>query len=82
MSGNKELTLYEFKMLSDHEQYDLLFTKGEFLDVHLEVNSRFALYALFKFFVEIEYDSVNNKIVNKVSFISGKKLDRYSNFRT
>lgn len=78
----KELTLYEFKLLSDHEQYDLVFTQGQFLDIYLEQNSRFALYAVFKFFVEIEYDSLNNKIVNKVSFISGEKLDRYFNFRT
>lgn len=78
---DKILNLYEFKMLSDHKQYDLIFTKGDYLDVHIEVNSRFALYALFKFFVEIEYNSLNNKIANNVSFISGERLDRYSNLR-
>ncbi len=81
MKDNKELTLYEFKMLSDHEQYDLIFTKGAFLDVHLEANSRFVLYALFKFFVEVEYDFTNNTIVTKVSFLAGDKLNRYSNFK-
>lgn len=75
------LSLYEFKLLSDHDQYDLVFTKGQFIDSLIKGNARFALYALYKFFVEIEYDSVSNKIVNKVSFISGQKLDRYANFR-
>jgi len=81
MSAKKELTLYEFKMLSDNEQYDLIFKEGEFLDALIQGNVRFALYAVYKFFVEIEYNSVNNKIVNKISFISGEKLDRYSNLK-
>ncbi len=74
-----ERTLYQFKLLSDQEQYDLVFNKGQFLTYRLKLNSRFALYALNKFFVEIEYDVRSNKIVNKVSFISGEKLDLYSN---
>lgn len=64
--------------MTDHEQYDLVFNHGQFLTYHLEENKRFALYAINKFFVEIEYDVVNNSIVNKVSFISGEKLNRYS----
>lgn len=72
-------TLYEFKQLSDHKQYDTIFNRGEFVDYYFQGNSRFVLYVLFKFFVEIEYDSANNKILNKVSFITGEKLDRYSN---
>lgn len=45
---------------------------------HLEGTMRFALYAINKFFVEIEFDVKTNKIINKVSFITGEKLDRYS----
>lgn len=41
---------------------------------------RFALYAINKFFVEVDYDILNTCIVNKVCFKSGEKLDRYSNF--
>ncbi len=72
-------TLYQFKLLKDQEQYDLVFNKGQFLTFLLKSNSRFALYALNKFFVEIEYDVKSNEIVNKVRFISGDKLDLYSN---
>ncbi|MGI0105872.1 hypothetical protein [Salinimicrobium sp. WS361] len=77
----EKLTLYTFKLLPDQEQYDLVFTKGDFITTREEGNSRFALYALEKFFVEVEYDVQNNKIVNKVSFISGEKLNVYNNLK-
>tara|TARA_B100002049_G_C15813438_1_gene263898 strand:- start:23 stop:265 length:243 start_codon:yes stop_codon:yes gene_type:complete len=73
------MTLYEFKLLPEQEQYNKLFNEGDFLTYRLRPTSRFALYALEKFFVEVEYDPKNNKIINAVSFISGKKLDKYSN---
>ena len=72
-------TLYEFNLMSEEDQYDLVFKVGEFLTYRLKLNSRFALFALHKFFVEIEYDVKSNKIVKNVSFISGEKLDLYSN---
>lgn len=55
--------------------------KGYFLDEYHENDKRFALYALYKFFIEVEYDIEKNKITNKVSFIYGEKLDRYSKFK-
>ncbi len=70
--------LYEFKLLPEQEQYRTLFNQGEFITYRLEPNARFALYALEKFFVEVEYNAKSNKIVNKVSFVSGNKLDLYS----
>lgn len=75
----EELTLYEYKLLPVEKQYVLVFNEGQFLDTFEKGTSRFALYALYKFFVEVEYDVNNNEIVNKVSFITGEKLDRYSN---
>ncbi len=75
----EKYTLYQFKLLSDQEQYDLVFNKGQFLTYRLKLNSRFALYALHRFFVEIEYNVKRNKIVNKVSFITGDKMDLYGN---
>ncbi|WBL26768.1 hypothetical protein [Zunongwangia sp. HGR-M22] len=62
----KVLTLYQYKLLSDHEQYELLFTQGDFLDMVIEGNSRFAVYALFRFFVEVEY---NNKENNGIAVV-------------
>ena len=77
----KELTLYEFNVLSEEKQFYLIFNEGIFLDEHQENDKRFALYALYKFFIEVEYDITNNKIINKVSFVYGEKLDRYSKFK-
>ena len=75
------MTLYEFKLLSEQEQYRILFNEGNFITYRLEPTSRFSLYALDKFFVEIEYDPGSNKIVNKISFITGEKLNLYSGFK-
>ena len=72
------MTLYEFNLLPEQEQYRKLFNEGDFISHRLKPNARFALYALEKFFVEVEYNAKSNKIVNKVSFVSGKKLDLYS----
>lgn len=72
------MTLYEFKLKSDHDQYDIVFTQGDFIDCALEPSRRFALFAVYSFFVEVEYDLTNNKIVSKRSFVTGKILDKYT----
>ena len=72
------MTLYEFKLLDKEQQYDITFNQGTYIAYHLELNSRFALYAVDKFFVEIEYNAEKNKIVNLLSFIQGPLLDRYT----
>jgi len=73
------MTLYEFKSLSEQKKYDITFKQGVFLDYHLAGNIRYALYAIDKFFVEVEYKVDENKIINLVGFIEGNNLDRYSN---
>ena len=72
------MTLYEFKLLPEQEQYRILFKEGDFITYRLEQNSSFALYALEKFFVEVDYDPKNNKIIRMISFVRGEKLDIYS----
>jgi hypothetical protein len=39
-------------MLSEDEQYDTVFSKGKFLDIVIEGNTKFVLYAIDQFFVE------------------------------
>lgn len=73
-----KITLYEFLALPEQEQYDIIFNVGEYLDLSLEGNKRFVLYAVDLFFVEVEYRSNENRIVNKRAFVTGKALDRYS----
>ncbi len=73
------MTLYKFNLLNEAEQYDTVFTKGTFLDSKNYGAKRFALYAIDRFFVEVEYDAPNNKIVGLKSFKTGALLDKYSN---
>ncbi|MEO2081477.1 MAG: hypothetical protein ABGW88_08105 [Leeuwenhoekiella sp.] len=73
-----KLNLYDFKLLSDHEQYDVVFNEGTFIDALIEESTRYALYAVDLFFVEIKYDVARNKIVGKTSFVTGEKLNRYT----
>ncbi len=75
-----KITLYKFLALSEQEQYDIIFTRGEFLEISLEGNKRFVLYAIDLFFVEVEYNSNENKIINKKAFVSGEILDNMPPF--
>lgn len=74
------MTLYDFKLLDKQQQYDEVLNKsGVYLDNHFNGSQRFNLYAIDRFFIEIEYDSTENKIVDLRTFKTGELLDRYSN---
>jgi len=73
-----KITLYEFLALSDQEQYDIIFTQGDCIDLRIEKKMKFLLYAVDLFFVEVEYENVRNKIINNRAFVSGGILDKYS----
>ena len=53
--------------------------QGVYLDNHITKNEKFNLYAINMFFVEVCYNSLENKISGIKSFKSGHLLDRYSN---
>jgi hypothetical protein len=72
-----KLSFHDFKNLAQHEQYDLVFTQGDFINYYLKGETRYALYSLFNCFVEIEYQVANNTITNLISFEDGVLLDRY-----
>ena len=73
--------IYKFNILLKHDQYDTVFTKGQFVDTITEGKVKYALYSLPDsfFWVEVEYNAPSNKIKGISSFISGEKLNRYSN---
>lgn len=71
------MTISEFNRLSDHDKYDITFTKGDFIEYFVNGTQRFALYGVYKFFVEIEYDNRENKIINLISFVDGHTLNKY-----
>jgi len=68
------MTLYEYKMLSEDDQWDAVFSIGKFLDIFIEGNSKYVLYAIDKFFVEVEWNIENDNIIGKGEFKCGDTL--------
>ena len=75
------MTINEFNLLENHIKFDLTFNQGTFIEYFINGNQRFALYSIFKFYVEVEYNSIENKIVNIISFDDGELLEKYTFIR-
>ena len=73
------MTLYEFNLLDINNQMETINRQGVYLDNHITKDEKFNLYAINMFFVEVCYNSLENKITNIKTFKSGHLLDRYSN---
>ncbi|WP_278353964.1 hypothetical protein [Chryseobacterium gleum] len=65
----KELSFYQFTQLAKEEQYHLAFTQGEFIGTSEKGDIKFALYKVFNFYVEVVFDSEENKVVTISSFL-------------
>jgi hypothetical protein len=75
------MTICEFNLLSETKQFDATFNQATFIYFKVIGVIRFALYALDKFFVEVEYNNSTNKITSLKSFKTGYLLDKYSNLK-
>jgi len=73
------MTLYEFKLLSEENQFKTIWNMGVHLDSIKTSSENIVLYALDKFFVEVYYDASTNSITECMSFIEGERLNKYSN---
>jgi hypothetical protein len=73
------MKLYEFNLLDINNQMETVNQQGVYLDNHITKDKKFNLYAINMFFVEVCYNSIENKISGIKSFKSGNLLDRYSN---
>jgi hypothetical protein len=73
------VTLYEFNGLDINNQMETVNQQGIYLDNHITKDEKFNLYAINMFFVEVCYNSLENKISGIKSFKSGHLLDKYSN---
>ena len=72
------MTLYEFNVLDLNNKMESVYQLGVYLDNHITTTEKFNLYAIDMFFVEVCYNSKDNKITDINSFKSGHLLDRYS----
>ena len=73
------MTLYEFNLLDINNQMETVNQQGIYLDNHITKTEKFNLYAINMFFVEVCYNSLENRISDIKSFKSGHLLDKYSN---
>ena len=69
--------LYEYMMLSDEDQWIELWANGEHLENMVCTDNKFSLYALHRFFVQVEISN-KNKIVAKKEFKTGELLDKWT----
>lgn len=73
----KSMTLYQYKRLTEADQFDVLWNYGEFL-LHRETSLfKFILYQVDGFYVEVRYEVAKNEIVGLRSFFSTSNLDPY-----
>ncbi|WP_286812900.1 MULTISPECIES: hypothetical protein [unclassified Maribacter] len=73
--------IYDFNILSNHEKYDTVFTKGQFVDSVKDGTIIYALYSISYFWVEVIYDNNINKILEIGSFVGGETLNKYCDLK-
>ena len=71
--------IYDFNILSEHDQYDTVFNKGQFVDTITKGKIKYDLYSVSMFWVEGAYDAKENRITGIKSFLGGGTLDKCSN---
>ncbi|MEM9364040.1 MAG: hypothetical protein AAGA43_15470 [Bacteroidota bacterium] len=71
------MNLYNYLMLSEHDQAMALASQGKFVALYDNGNTRFQLFSLSTFFYEMEQDKKTKKLVGRRIFQSGRQLDKY-----
>lgn len=64
----EKISFFDFTILPEEQQFELIFNNGEYIDFREVGVHRFVLYKLYSFFVELQYDILQNSSVNKVVF--------------
>ncbi len=70
--------IYEFNILPEEEQWNTLWDKGKFVTNLKLIDKSYSLYAIDKFFVEVELDPMTDKILSKKVFKHGHCMEKYS----
>lgn len=71
------MKLYSYLMLDDTAQWNQLWDLGTYL-THIEVgDSKYVLYGIGDFYVEVKYGQTDNKILDKLQFKKGETLEKY-----
>lgn len=70
--------IYEYNILPEDEQWKTFWDKGEFLTNLKLIDKAFSLYAIDKFFVEVELDPLTDRIIGKKVFMHGHCMNKLS----
>ncbi len=65
-----DISYYEFTNLPDEMQFDIVLSRGKMINENTVSNSRYVLYELSSFSVEIIYSLSKNKIPGKNIFLN------------
>ncbi len=71
------MTLYEFRMLTDEEQVDLLYNEGTYIGKRKVGEECVILYQLDSFYIELYYKKYRRHILRIYCFQSTVPLDPY-----
>ena len=63
------MTLYQFKLLRERDQYNTIWEKGILVDARITEQYKFLLYRVETFYVEIQYSCGSNKIMGLECFV-------------
>jgi hypothetical protein len=74
---DKPLSLYEFNTLPQQQQFQYVWDKGVFLTNRIEDGSRFNLYTVGDFYVEVRYATADDMIKGIRTFRTTKPLDGF-----
>lgn len=72
------MTLYEFNRLDKNDKYQSTWDLGIHIDTAITHEHRINLYSIDKFFAEVFYNPVSNKIEDIQSFKHGHSMEKYT----
>ncbi len=71
------MTLYEFNLLSENQQTEVVWNEGDFVTDRQENGYSILLYQLYSFYVEIKYFTKANDFLVYRSFSNIDQLEPY-----
>lgn len=71
------MTLFDFKLLSQREQLDLLYQQGVYIGKQKKVDVTVLLYQLDSFYIEIYYRKYRCYVLGVRCFTTMERLDPY-----
>ncbi|MBO6828859.1 MULTISPECIES: hypothetical protein [Flavobacteriaceae] len=72
------MRIYDYLALSKEEQWETLWDDAVYVASFRSIDCCFQLYAMDRFFIELELCPQQGSILNMGVFVHGKKMDKYT----